>query len=363
MKFGEYLRRNLTSEWSSQYIDYENLKELLYEIVNKAPTDESSLRQEYFVQADQEFLQCCERESIKINTFFAQKLAQSLLQFDNLKNELEYLEENDRHDHLFFTNRLFLRTFSTNENNSNHTSKYSQLRSIRKLKKHRSMKLNDLKLALSEFYLMLILLKNYQSLNYNGFCKILKKHDKLFQMTTGCQWRISYIDCAPFYRSTRVDGLISEIENVYINKIEHGDRSRAMQRLRVPPLEENQSRSVTFRLGMFFGMLLLLVPLLLIVSISFYASHSSKSIDWRSGLHLYRSSFLLIIHIIFFGLNVFGWSTNGVNHVLIFELDPRNHLTYQKFLETGTFLMVLWFISLNLFFVCFYFDYYPFVQP
>lgn len=41
-------------------------------------------------------------------------------------------------------------------------------------------KLRDLKLAFSEFYLSLILLQNYQNLNYTGFRKILKKHDKVF---------------------------------------------------------------------------------------------------------------------------------------------------------------------------------------
>jgi len=40
---------------------------------------------------------------------------------------------------------------------------------------------NDIKLALSEFYLSLILLQNYQSLNFTGFRKILKKHDKVAQ--------------------------------------------------------------------------------------------------------------------------------------------------------------------------------------
>jgi len=38
---------------------------------------------------------------------------------------------------------------------------------------------NDIKLALSEFYLSLILLQNYQSLNFTGYRKILKKHDKV----------------------------------------------------------------------------------------------------------------------------------------------------------------------------------------
>ena len=41
------------------------------------------------------------------------------------------------------------------------------------------MKIADLKLAFSEFYLSLILLQNYQNLNFTGFRKILKKHDKV----------------------------------------------------------------------------------------------------------------------------------------------------------------------------------------
>jgi len=42
---------------------------------------------------------------------------------------------------------------------------------------------NDIKLALSEFYLSLVLLQNYQSLNFTGFRKILKKHDKVAQQS------------------------------------------------------------------------------------------------------------------------------------------------------------------------------------
>lgn len=40
-------------------------------------------------------------------------------------------------------------------------------------------KMHELRLAFSEFYLSLILLQNYQNLNFTGFRKILKKHDKV----------------------------------------------------------------------------------------------------------------------------------------------------------------------------------------
>jgi hypothetical protein len=62
-----------------------------------------------------------------------------------------------------------------------------------------------------------------------------------------------YIDGAPFHTSKRVDQLINEVEKLYTDALESGDRARAMQRLRVPPLEEKQPQMVTFRLGMFLG--------------------------------------------------------------------------------------------------------------
>lgn len=45
--------------------------------------------------------------------------------------------------------------------------------------KQPAMKVSDLRLAFSEYYLSLILLQNYQNLNFTGFRKILKKHDKV----------------------------------------------------------------------------------------------------------------------------------------------------------------------------------------
>lgn len=114
-------------------------------------------------------------------------------------------------------------------------------------------KRNDLKLAFSEFYLMLVLLQNYQTLNFTGFRKILKKHDKLFQTVRGDEWRKLHIDSAPFHTSKRVEQLINEVETLYSDSLESGDRARAMKRLRVPPLEEKQSPAVTFRVGVFVG--------------------------------------------------------------------------------------------------------------
>ena len=58
-------------------------------------------------------------------------------------------------------------------------------------------------------------------------------------------------------------------------------------------------------------------------------------LEWTLGIRLYRGPMLIILFFFLIGGNTYGWRTSGVNHVLIFELDPRHHLTYQQFLEVS----------------------------
>nr|XP_019956657.1 PREDICTED: xenotropic and polytropic retrovirus receptor 1 homolog [Paralichthys olivaceus] len=46
------------------------------------------------------------------------------------------------------------------------------------------------------------------------------------------------------------------------------------------------------------------------------------------------------------GINTYGWRQAGVNHVLIFELNPRNNLSHQHLFEIAGLLGVLWCVSL-----------------
>jgi hypothetical protein len=124
----------------------------------------------------------------------------ALLRLDLLKTELECIKNIHRHDHLAFNNPSYTSRIITNVNENDENSADSWINNFtlrrsnsiiqrRRMKRHQFRKVNDLKLAFSEFYLMLIMLKNYQVLNFTGFCKILKKHDKLFETTRGYEWR------------------------------------------------------------------------------------------------------------------------------------------------------------------------------
>ena len=63
---------------------------------------------------------------------------------------------------------------------------------------------------------------------------------------------------------------------------------------------------------------------------------------WPDVIRLYRGLFLLIAFTFLGGINVNGWAKAGVNHVLIFELDPRNHLSHHNLLEVAGMLANLW---------------------
>lgn len=113
--------------------------------------------------------------------------------------------------------------------------------------------MHEVKLGFSEFYLSLVLLQNYQNLNFTGFRKILKKHDKLMNNDSGAKWRQTHVELAPFYMNKEIGKLIEDTENLFINDLEEGDRQKAMKRLRVPPLNEHQSRWTTFKVKFYFN--------------------------------------------------------------------------------------------------------------
>lgn len=67
--------------------------------------------------------------------------------------------------------------------------------------------------------------------------------------------------------------------------------------------------------------------------------------DWRIVCRLYRGPFLIVEFLFLWGINIYGWRSSGVNHVLIFELDPRNHVSEQHVIELAAVFGVTWSLS------------------
>ena len=228
MRFGEHLSLHLTPEWISQYISYEELKEILYSLQKDGNNTENQTSPDLSV-----FFKSCGDELDKINKFFNKKFEEAEIKFSVLKEE--FLADE--------------RTLKINDDKIELKSlgDYNET----KIKKRNRKYINNFKLAFSEFYLSLILLQNYQSLNFIGFQKILKKYDELFKTTQGDEWRIENVIPATFNTNRRVDELLVMTENFVIEYLEGGNRGRALELLQVQPLESRSNPWVKFRFRLF----------------------------------------------------------------------------------------------------------------
>uniref|UniRef100_A0AC35TPQ4 SPX domain-containing protein n=1 Tax=Rhabditophanes sp. KR3021 TaxID=114890 RepID=A0AC35TPQ4_9BILA len=334
MKFGEQLASHLTPEWRKQYIRYEELKSILYDIQLEIPQEDEQ-KEQYIAQMDENFFAECEAENNKINLFFSQKNAEAQGKFHELNAELEQFKE----------------SIGAKDGGIDMATPQASLTLKQKLRnkglgnkavKETTKTAQHLKLAFSEFYLSLVLLQNYQQLNSTGFRKILKKHDKLLMNEKGLDWRISKVEKSSFFLNRDIESLIHSVETNVINELEQGNRQAGMKRLKVPPLSEKQSSTTTFSLGLFIGAFIVLV-----VAIIFgLSSLKSRPEDPKwVAVRLFRGFFLILMSIFLCGVNMHGWSAAGVNHVLIFEIDPRNHLTYQSVMQIAAFFMMVWAVA------------------
>ncbi|KDR07686.1 xenotropic and polytropic retrovirus receptor 1 [Zootermopsis nevadensis] len=339
MKFAEHLTAHITPEWRKQYISYEEMKAMLYAAVEEAPSAESvepEVLRRHFANFDEHFFHFCDHELTKINTFYSEKMAEATRKFAALQNELR---------------------ISLGDNRNNNKSQLRQKTGGKSNVPPR--KIQELKLAFSEFYLSLILLQNYQNLNFTGFRKILKKHDKLLSVDTGVRWRVEYVETSHINTNKDIDRLISETETTVTTDLEGGDRQKAMKRLRVPPLGEQQSPWTTFKVGLFSGSFIVLFLVVVLSAIFHEGSRDNLKVAFR----LYRGPLLIIQFLFLMGVNIYGWRSSGVNHVLIFELDPRNHLSEQHLMELAAIFGVVWTLSLLSFLYSASLSIPPYVNP
>lgn len=207
-------------------------------------------------------------------------------------------------------------------------------------------KIRNLRFAFREFYLNLVLFEQYTQLNHNGFEQILRKHDRMFASTLGRKFYQDYVQTAEFYVNLQeVDQLIEGVEHIYTLHFEHGNRRRAIEKLQVPTsVYKPLSPMLDFRVGYELGTFVMLFVFVILVGLVVHNSY-----DWRTVFRLYRSPLLLIIFLLQAGISIVIWKHFKINHVLIFELNPRDNLSFHHFFEFASLLGIIWSISVLLF--------------
>ncbi|XP_016994237.2 solute carrier family 53 member 1 [Drosophila takahashii] len=328
MKFGKTLDRLMVPEWRYQYMNYNELKSLILNAVEKAPKSRSQGNNAYYRDFEILFFNTCKEELTKVNDFFAYKQAEAHRKLATLKYQLT----------------LTARHRSQQDPRGSSTSRASTT-SRSHLDNRKTQPVSKLRLAMSEFYLSLIMLQNYQMLNITAFRKILKKYDKHLKSEAGSVWYERFILRASFALTTQLERMIVTTEDLYTEHLANGDRSKAMAKLRVPPLGQPTPPLHVFCAGLFLGLFSVAA---IICVISYFCLDLSPEFRFRF-LSLFRGP----ISGIFFGfslaINIKVYEKKGIDHVLIFEVERRDAVGAMRALEIVSFFGYLCTLSILLY--------------
>eukprot|EP01132_Coremiostelium_polycephalum_P006104 gene6104-7607_t len=163
-----------------------------------------------------------------------------------------------------------------------------------------------IKEAFKEYYHFLVMLKNFQVINYTAFIKILKKGEKNTGLSLNSQI-LNYVDTLHFRTSKKVDKLTSTTEKLFSEVFNDGNLRIARKQLRNSEPATNPNTSSFF-----------------------------------SGVCL------ILLWALVFGIDIFIWTKAHVHYSFIFELS-KNKLTYHKIFQAVTLLAVLWITSIGVY--------------
>ncbi|KPU73535.1 uncharacterized protein Dana_GF15471, isoform B [Drosophila ananassae] len=273
---------------------------MIMQAVEEAPDPAEASSTEinmYYTEFENHFFHTCVKELTRVNNFFSHKEAEAQRKLATLKYELTVGRGHGQQGP----------RGSKVEIDEAHISR---------------AKRRKLPLAMSEFYLSLIMLQNYQALNHTAFRKICKKYDKHIKSSAATRWYEGTVLQAPFVKTSVLVEMITAVEELYTEYLTNGDRSKAMAKLRVPPLGQPTPPVQVFFAAFFLGLFLVSATICLLSLLTLNLSDEFRFMFYS----LYRGlvggmlfSFILVI-------DVHIWQKMGVNHILIFEVERRKAL-------------------------------------
>eukprot|EP00045_Choanoeca_perplexa_P011859 m.127141 g.127141 ORF g.127141 m.127141 type:complete len:741 (-) comp15794_c0_seq3:99-2321(-) len=197
--------------------------------------------------------------------------------------------------------------------------------------------------AYEEFYRLLDLLISFQELNRLAFVKILKKHDKITGLTLSSSF-MATVDQAPF-RQVNMQIMLRHVEQEYTQCLAYGNRSRAMEALRVPIDPFTPFDFQMFRLGAWLTVFLFSVIVLVVAMLAskLHFPEPTAHFTMFRGL-LYPTLMTALI-----AIDVYIWKKHHINYLLIFGLDHRSYTNHIDMMERAGVLAALWSLTLFLY--------------
>lgn len=194
-----------------------------------------------------------------------------------------------------------------------------------------------LRIAVTEYYVALELLKGYRSLNITAVRKIVKKFDKATH-THNLQPYMDQVKTREFVQSDLLDNLLSRTEDLFSFYFEDGNHKRAVAKLRAKEIPEYHYSSM-FITGLFIG---LAIPLFIEAVVNgVHRLNDPRFPDTKYLFQIWGGFFLVGLILVLFTINFGVWTKFRINYPFIFEFDTRDYLDYQQYGEVPAILMFL----------------------
>ncbi|KYQ93139.1 SPX domain-containing protein [Tieghemostelium lacteum] len=202
-----------------------------------------------------------------------------------------------------------------------------------------------MKEAMKEFYHYLIILKNYQVINYTAFVKILKKAEKNTHLLLASKI-LDQIESLPLRTSKKVEKISKSLENLYSELFSRSKSLRdARKQLRNTERSSTNPNTSSFFTGVCTGWC---TAILILIYYFIYSGEQTDFTRFSVVYNLYSALGLVLLWTVMFGLDVMIWTKFHVHYSFIFEISA-NKLNHFKIFQAVTLLSVLWVTSIGVY--------------
>lgn len=270
------------------------------------------------------------------------------------RDKMEIIIKNDLYQEIHKVNAFYLRM--EERYTKRHGELYQELQKWR-AEKEPSLKIkNTLILAYQEHYKALNYLNNFKILNHAAIIRLFTKlenegYEKAHKI-------MESVDRQKFWTSKTVDFMIKDVEQIFQRGLFPNNQKIAMDKLNITRNEYYRTQRV-LRSGIFLGMCILMTILNVFYHFTYYIP---LTLDYgANSLGLFRILFYPNFMLILIAVNLFICSSNYINYVFIFGLDPTTRISKYQFLEVRECNLIsidcMWIISYmvgSLLFLCFF---------
>ncbi|KAJ7515400.1 hypothetical protein O6H91_22G012300 [Diphasiastrum complanatum] len=302
-------------------IEVYGVDEELYETELLGPFSEAQHEKNFFVRLDAQLN--------KVNKFYKHKEEEYIVQARQLRNQADALLELKKAlstDHSQHKSDNDQQKKCPRDINGEYVKWKLDGFSPCKNRVQRAEKM--LRMAISEFYRGLQLLKGYSSLNLMAFSKILKKFDKVTGQNAASTY-LRVVRSSYFMSSNQIINLMDLVEELYTKQFAKRDQKLPLAYLKPRPPPD----SLNFTLGLFAGCSWsLTVAFILMLIVSKNCLIFGGTSYMTSVFPVFSTLLLFVLHMYIYGFNIYLWHRARINYAFIFEFAPGTELRLQDLL-------------------------------